>query len=185
MISWVLDEGEHWSGVWSGTLSPAISGLLSVDGGVSSSLSSVMSVLDGGLEVVVVESVSIWDGSSLRKSVHWVWLSSPGVGFFLLLVAPENSSVVFILSILKGALKLSESISVVISRGWVSSSSLVEGEHWSGVWSGTLSPAISGLLSVDGGVSSSLGSVMGVLDGGLEVVVVEGVAVWNSSSLIK
>ena len=122
----LLVQSEDRSGIWGRSFPPGVSGLLSIDSSVSCGLGGVMSVLDGGLEVIIVEMISVWDGSLL-----------------------------------------------------------VQSEDRSGIWGRSLSPGVSGLLSIDGSVSSSLGGIMSVLDGGLEVIIVEMISIWNSSSLVQ
>jgi len=56
---------ENFARVWCGTFPPLVSSLLSVDGSISVSLSGVMGGFDRVLQVVEVESVTIWDSSAL------------------------------------------------------------------------------------------------------------------------
>jgi len=45
-----------------------------------------MSIMDGGLKVIKVEVISIWDGSVLTQSNLWIdiFLTSPSVESFLI-----------------------------------------------------------------------------------------------------
>jgi hypothetical protein len=64
----VLMKRENWSSVWCGSLSPGISGLLSVDSSVSSGFGGGVGIFDGGLEVIVVKVISIRNGSSADRN---------------------------------------------------------------------------------------------------------------------
>jgi hypothetical protein len=82
-----LGQRKNWSRVRSGAFSPSISGLLGADSSLSGGLGSGVGILNRGLEVSVVESVSIWDSSSLVQGKNWsrIWSRSlsPCISGFL------------------------------------------------------------------------------------------------------
>jgi predicted cupin superfamily sugar epimerase len=163
---------------------------LSSNSGGSGGFSVGVGLKDGSGKDTVVEGVTIWIGSSLVKrfqskiSLGWSPCdSSPGIGFFFLLVSPQDSSGVFILFFLK---RISESfssgsISIVIS--WVLKLWVVN--DWSRVSSESVSPLIGFFLSSNSGGSGGFSVGVGLKDGSGKDTVVEGVTIWIGSRLVK
>ena len=108
---------------------------MSVDGSLSGSLGGIMGVFDGGLEVIVVEMVSVWDGSSLVQRENWsrVWSGSfsPGISSLLGGNSSRSSSFGGIMGILDGSFE----VIVVESISIRDSSFLIQRKNWSRVWS--------------------------------------------------